>query len=116
MVKSFIKEASWLDKFLLNIQVEGWKVISITPIEEKEWSSTCKAYVDKNKFVIIAENEKLKPTREWVVSWKENGEYKNKVLYTEEQGKDFFMKAKKREKEGKIEQLDVWYRHDIVEV
>lgn len=55
MIRSFIREARWLDGFLKNMQLDGWKIISITPIEEKKWSDSAKMYVDKNQFVIIAE-------------------------------------------------------------
>lgn len=116
IISSFIEEAKYLNDFLSRIQIEGWKVISITPIEGKQWNSTRRKYVDKNEFVIIAESEKYKPTRAWVINWEEDNVRKNKVFYTEEEGKDFFMKAKEREKEGKIKHLDVWFDYNTVEV
>ena len=116
MISSFTEEARHLNNFLSKIQIEGWKVISITPIEGKQWNSTYREYVDKNEFVIIAESEKHKPTRVWVINWEEDNEHKNKVFYTEEEGKEFFIKAKEREEEGKIKRLDVWFDYNIVEV
>lgn len=71
MIRSFTKEATYLDRFLLNLQCEGWEIISVTPIEEKTWNGTAKMYVDKNLFNIIAENKKFKPIKIWWVDEEE---------------------------------------------
>ena len=78
MVSSFIKTAYSLEEALLSVQSDGWKVISVTPIEKKEWDRESRMYVDKNLFVVIVENEKFKPIRKWVINDKEHKEFSTK--------------------------------------
>lgn len=83
MIRSFIQEARYLDKYLLNLQCDGYKIISVTPIEEKKYDKESRMYVDKNLFNIVAEIEGVKPVEVWRVFDEEFNTKQDAIDYAE---------------------------------
>ena len=83
MIDSFKTEATLLDRRLLDLQCEGWTIISVNPIKEerKEWGGSGVRDYYESLFIVVAENKKLKPIKYWRV--------KDEEFYTRKEAWDY---------------------------